>query len=145
MSEAKVTIGDWECVDTQDTLGRPLRIATRRGKYTKYYAQIESSGRFTGNGGDIGIPADVVAWLASKEAPGPAWVDCRERLPEDEAIVLVFGHYDGMNSSWDFQAVCRFEESSGLWRGIPTDTASDEVTHWMPLPPRPSKPEGSKP
>lgn len=66
-----------------------------------------------------------------------AWIPCSERLPDDDAIVLVFGHYEGTGAQWDWQAVCRFEGDTGLWLGIPTDCASDEATHWRPLPAKP--------
>ncbi len=103
------------------------------GRTEKYYAEelaIESFGD--------GDPNTAVV----RYVPESAWVPVTERLPEDEAIVLVFGRYEGTNTQWDWQAVCRFEGDTGLWCGIPSDCASDEATHWMPLPSPPAREEG---
>ncbi len=68
------------------------------------------------------------------------WIPCSERLPGNEETVLVYGFYEGKHGSWPWQTVCAFEAYSKLWRGIPSDAASDEVTHWMPLPAAPEAP-----
>lgn len=59
-----ILIDEWECLATVAAHnGEPLRVATRRGRMRHYYMQLESSGRLSGNGGDIGVPPAVVAWL----------------------------------------------------------------------------------
>ncbi len=102
------------------------------------------SGRVSLNAFAQALADAEAAGLASAQAAELAerkWIPVGERMPNNEQVVLVFGHYDGDLADWDFQAVCAFEKPNGLWRGIPSGAASDEVTHWMPLPEPPKASE----
>lgn len=74
-----------------------------------------------------------------KGVDGPAWVSVKERLPEDDQIVIVFC------PDWDRSRVgyyCKDNDFQSGWillEGGKYGFADWPVTHWMPLPPPPTE------
>ncbi|WBS00255.1 DUF551 domain-containing protein [Pseudoduganella sp. SL102] len=58
------------------------------------------------------------------------WIDVTERLPDDEALVLIALNEDG--------DVWTGYRDSGTWCYVDAMPITQErVTHWMPMPPGP--------
>jgi hypothetical protein len=77
------------------------------------------------------------AFLAGCEHAVPKWIDVKERLPDDDKLVLVYG--DGM-----VKIVKRLKGSKG-WhsRRLSTYFLFDAFTHWQPLPSSPPSSTGN--
>jgi hypothetical protein len=86
----------------------------------------------------------ATAELAGREAAGQgAWVDCRERMPEEGAWVLGWSvaDIDGHGMMLMLHMVRSGFGPGERWiRHDGNVIRHETVTHWMPLPPPPSKP-----
>lgn len=78
------------------------------------------------------VPANVsrehFARIIDEETQRPEWIECSERMPEEQTTVLV----DGGIGYWNGEQ----------WRSLtqqpyPGRIIEWEVTHWLPLPPSP--------
>lgn len=67
------------------------------------------------------------------------WIDANEQVPPDEKPVLCYGgfFYRGVITSMTYMAVLSYAafDPTPHWRHAPRDLV---VTHWMPLPEKPS-------
>jgi len=67
----------------------------------------------------------------------PKWISVKERLPENDKMVLIFDDKDNLDFGiYDQRWIAYFN----IYRNI----KSWEVTHWMPLPESPVKYESLK-
>lgn len=60
------------------------------------------------------------------------WISVNERLPQNTEVLALFDGWDGMI----FMRVLEYED--GEWFDHNGEDYSNEVTHWMPLPPPPT-------
>ncbi len=79
------------------------------------------------------------------------WVSVSDRFPDSYKNVLVFADNKGTNepkpysiamwigNKWDFINHYPSMENYGAWQDIGYPMHSEDVTHWMPLPPIPQE------
>jgi hypothetical protein len=80
------------------------------------------------------------AYITGYQAAQPQWISVKDRLPEEDAAVLVYGQV--LNDPPDIIGVRRMYKGDQEWKrtwesedGFIYD--EDDVTHWMPLLPPP--------
>lgn len=62
----------------------------------------------------------------------PQWIPVTERLPERNTEVLVCDTKEDFVSVWEYIG-------DGLWFGNEIIWATEDITHWMPLPESPKE------
>lgn len=84
-------------------------------------------------------PREVAQFIQQyrKAEAGPAWVDCRERMPLPETKVLV--RYACGAPDTEIAKIT----PGGHWYSSGFPLHDEDVTHWMPLPDPPSRPVGA--
>lgn len=75
---------------------------------------------------------DIEQYIEALEAAQPRWISVKERLPEENKVVLTWavqkaGSYRDENVALDYH-------ERGRWR-----LARIQPTHWLPLPPAPEE------
>lgn len=60
------------------------------------------------------------------------WIPVTERLPEKKGDVLVCDTREDFVSTWEYLG-------NGLWLGNEIIWATEDITHWMPLPQLPKE------
>lgn len=73
--------------------------------------------------------ADAIEKLKEELADKPKWIPVTERLPEEDAIVILTDHID-VGTGW-------FNGKG--WRTPFADIDEYRITHWMPLPEPPKE------
>jgi hypothetical protein len=82
-------------------------------------------------------------FIAGYQAAAPQWISVKERLPEEDVAVLVYGQV--LNDPPDVLGVRRRYNGDQDWKHTWESEdgfiyREDDVTHWMPLPKAPEKP-----
>lgn len=70
--------------------------------------------------------------FATDTKVGDKWIRVDDRLPENDARVLVCDTREDYVSSWEYFG-------DGLWFGDEVIWATEDITHWMPLPEPPKE------
>ena len=79
---------------------------------------------------------DVFAYVQQLEAQQPRWISVKERLPENgQKIIAAFRGSSGWVVDQARYAYGEFDFAS--WVNV----LGDNVTHWMPMPPKPKEEE----
>lgn len=79
-------------------------------------------------------------YLAGYKAAQPQWISVKDRLPEQDVAVLVYGQV--LNDPPDIIGVRRRYNGDQEWKHTWESEdgfiySEDDVTHWMPLPEAP--------
>lgn len=84
----------------------------------------------------VGLIADHLldngVTFATDTNDGGKWISVEDRLPEDDARVLVCDTREDYVSIWEYFG-------DGLWFGDEVIWATEDITHWMPLPEPPKE------
>lgn len=70
-----------------------------------------------------------------------AWINVKDRLPEESQLVLAVGHINGKQTQ---PGVVRYYGDDSWWSSDHVIKAIAKVTHWMPLPSPPEAPGKEK-
>lgn len=80
------------------------------------------------------VAMDAAEAIEQLEAQQPRWISVKERLPEDgQKIIAAFRGSSGWVVDQARYAYGEFDFAS--WVNV----SSDNVTHWMPMPPKPKE------
>ena len=63
------------------------------------------------------------------------WISVKEALPPNSELVTVYGKK--VNAFSDYAVSEYYEEDQGWWNGCCGCIRVEEITHWIPLPPKP--------
>lgn len=95
------------------------------------YSKTVKDGIYYYNHDGLNKAASIEAMEQAYNMALPQWVPIGERLPDGQMPVIV-------HTVNGYTQTAFFEEDSESWVGIGNYRAP-KVTHWMPLPPNPSK------
>ena len=83
---------------------------------------------------DMQLERDTLTYIQKLEAQQPRWISVGERLPEDgQKIIAAFRGSSGWVVDQARYAYGEFDFAS--WVNV----FGDNVTHWMPMPPKPEE------
>jgi hypothetical protein len=76
--------------------------------------------------------AEIADYLIANGVTVQKWIPVTERLPQRNAEVLVCDTREDYVSVWEYMG-------EGLWFGNDVIWATEDITHWMPLPEAPKE------
>lgn len=82
------------------------------------------------------LAKDALEYIQQLEAKQPRWISVKERLPEDGQKIIAAFH-DGGGLIVDQARYANGEFDFASWVNV----WGDNITHWMPMPPKPEEEE----
>lgn len=80
------------------------------------------------------LEKDALAYIQQLEAKVPKWISVKERLPENEQIVIGYTPCDGFMFVGYYVKNCNWKQWYIITAMRSTKCMNKRVTHWMPLP-----------
>lgn len=109
-------------------LGNHTGCDDKRMHLCSYFDVCDGAGCF--------MARDALAYISQLEAQHPRWISVGEQLPENgQKIIAAFRGSSGWVVDQARYAYGEFDFAS--WVNV----SSDNVTHWMPMPPKPKEEE----
>lgn len=87
----------------------------------------------------LGLVKEAFDMAKSSLAPEQKWISVKDKLPEEDTLVLCAGAKGGMFLGYPSFV---YKDDDYAYTRVPNARGSRHATHWMPLPEPPEVPHG---